>query len=105
MDKSIEQEKPWFIDSLANIMEALEIGEVTPIAIELRIEFLLEKAEKIGELRAWEKCKRWIESSNIMICGDAMGEADAKASVNFYKLALTKRADEMIKKLKGYEQS
>lgn len=101
MDKELKQEKPWFYDTLSNIMEALEVGEVTPLAIELRIEFLIEKAERIGMLAGWESCKRWIESSNIMVCGDAKGEADVKASINFYKQALIKRADQRIKELKG----
>lgn len=101
MDKRLEQEKPWFINTLSDIMEALEVGEVPPIAIELRIEFLIAKAERIGMLQGWESCKKWIESSNIMVCGDADGTPDVKASINFYKQALIKRADQRIKELKG----
>lgn len=65
---------------------------------------LIEKAERIGRLQAWESCKRMIESSNIMVCGDASGVPDVKGSLAFFKKALTLRADEMIKKIKGYEQ-
>jgi hypothetical protein len=52
-------------------------------------------------LQGWESCKKWIESSNIMVCGDADGTPDVKASINFYKQALIKRADQRIKELKG----
>lgn len=85
-------------------MTAMEVGEVTPLAIELNIEFLIKEAERIGRLQAWESCKHMIESSNIMVCGDARGVPDVKGSLAFFKKALTLRADEMIKKTKGYEQ-
>lgn len=100
MDNSADGRKQWFKESLDEIIQAMESGVVVPHAINIRMTLLLKHAEKMAILAAWESCKQWIESSNIMVCGDAEGTADVKASINFYKQALIKRADQRIKELK-----
>lgn len=100
MDNLLDQEKPFYTQP--EYWESLvTAGKDYPYPKYIK---MVREGVRLGELRAWESFKRTIESSNIMVCGDTSGVPDVKGSLAFFKKALTLRADEMIKKIKGYEQ-